>query len=274
MNPPHDPLRCLAALLLVACTTQPPALPPMPEIAPGPATKPGSAFTPVALAAANPLAVDAGYQILQAGGNALDAAVAVQMVLALVEPQSSGIGGGAFLLHWDAQRVQAWDDRETAHAAADGCMFLQPDGKPLLISTVPTAGRMPLVTRCATPRLRMCGATSRHKAAWHCTAAQWPPISCSACKAMPPPSVVNPLLDGMPGADWLHVYTEAARLVFADRGQYVAGPDFVAPPAGAWARPRPAHPAVCRVPWHRSRSSLNSALATSASSMLKATPWP
>ena len=54
------------------------------------------------MAAANPLATDAGYQILKAGGSAVDAAVAVQMVLGLVEPQSSGIGGGAFLLHQDS----------------------------------------------------------------------------------------------------------------------------------------------------------------------------
>ena len=57
-----------------------------------------------AVAAANPLATDAGYQVLKAGGSAIDAAIAVQMVLTLVEPQSSGIGGGAFLLHFDGQR--------------------------------------------------------------------------------------------------------------------------------------------------------------------------
>jgi gamma-glutamyltranspeptidase/glutathione hydrolase len=58
--------------------------------------KPGWATTKFAVAAANPLATDAGYQILKAGGSAVDAAIAVQMVLTLVEPQSSGIGGGAF----------------------------------------------------------------------------------------------------------------------------------------------------------------------------------
>ena len=52
------------------------------------------------LAAAHPLAVEAGYGVLQRGGTAIDAAVAVQMVLNLVEPQSSGIGGGAFILHY------------------------------------------------------------------------------------------------------------------------------------------------------------------------------
>jgi gamma-glutamyltranspeptidase/glutathione hydrolase len=67
-----------------------------------------------AVAAANPLATDAGYQILKAGGSAVDAAIAVQMVLTLVEPQSSGIGGGAFLLHFNGKDVEAFDGRETA----------------------------------------------------------------------------------------------------------------------------------------------------------------
>jgi len=72
------------------------------------------------VATANPLASQAGCAVLKAGGSAMDAAVAVQMVLGLVEPQSSGIGGGAFLLHYDARTrsVQAFDGRETAPAAA------------------------------------------------------------------------------------------------------------------------------------------------------------
>jgi len=84
-----------------------------------------------AVSAANPLAVDAGVEILKAGGSAFDAVVAVQAVLGLVEPQSSGIAGGAFLLHWDGRQVQAWDGRETAPAAATPELFLQPDGRPL-----------------------------------------------------------------------------------------------------------------------------------------------
>ena len=70
--------------------------------------------------AANPLATKAGCDVLKDGGSAADAAVAVQMVLGLVEPQSSGIGGGAFLMHYDAKskQVQAYDGRETAPAAA------------------------------------------------------------------------------------------------------------------------------------------------------------
>lgn len=83
------------------------------------------------MAAANPLATDAGYQVLKAGGSAIDAAIAVQMVLSLVEPQSSGIGGGAFLLHSAGSRVEAYDGRETAPAAATENLFLGPDGKPV-----------------------------------------------------------------------------------------------------------------------------------------------
>ncbi len=84
------------------------------------------------VAAANPLAVDAGYRILKQGGTAVDAAIAVQLVLGLVEPQSSGIGGGAFLLLHDgkSKRLVAYDGRETAPAAAKPDRFLK-DGKPL-----------------------------------------------------------------------------------------------------------------------------------------------
>jgi gamma-glutamyltranspeptidase / glutathione hydrolase len=85
------------------------------------------------VAAANPLAVDAGVAILAQGGSAVDAAIAVQMVLTLVEPQSSGIGGGAFLMHFDPASgdLVAYDGRETAPAAATPDMFLGADGRPL-----------------------------------------------------------------------------------------------------------------------------------------------
>ena len=128
-----------ALALLSACTTQPPApalrysLPDQasqPEAASGNTAKPGWAFQRQAVAAANPLATDAGHQVLRAGGSALDAAIAVQMVLGLVEPQSSGIGGGAFLLHFDGQKITAHDGRETAPAGARDDMFMD-QGKPL-----------------------------------------------------------------------------------------------------------------------------------------------
>lgn len=85
------------------------------------------------VSAANPLAVKAGVDILAKGGSAIDAAIAVQMVLNLVEPQSSGIGGGAFMLHYDkgANRLRAYDGRETAPSEATPDLFIGADGKPL-----------------------------------------------------------------------------------------------------------------------------------------------
>jgi gamma-glutamyltranspeptidase/glutathione hydrolase len=84
------------------------------------------------VAAANPHAADAGYRILKAGGSAVDAAIAVQLVLCLVEPQSSGVGGGAFMLVHDARtgKLLAYDGRETAPAAATPDRFMK-NGRPL-----------------------------------------------------------------------------------------------------------------------------------------------
>jgi gamma-glutamyltranspeptidase / glutathione hydrolase len=81
------------------------------------------------VAAAHPLAAEAGLQMLGAGGSAADAAIAVQLVLNLVEPQSSGLGGGAFALHWDAARkeLKSYDGRETAPAAAKPDRFMVED---------------------------------------------------------------------------------------------------------------------------------------------------
>lgn len=83
------------------------------------------------VAAANPYASQAGYNVLAKGGSAVDAAIAVQLVLTLVEPQSSGIGGGAFLLHWDKgnKNLTTFDGRETAPAAATSDLFLDENGK-------------------------------------------------------------------------------------------------------------------------------------------------
>lgn len=80
--------------------------------------------------AANPLAVEAGVRVLARGGSAMDAAIAVQMVLTLVEPQSSGIGGGAFLLHYDkaSNTLSTYDGRETAPAAVNASHFMTPRG--------------------------------------------------------------------------------------------------------------------------------------------------
>ena len=91
-----------------------------PEIATGFATKQVSFSRSFMVVAANPLATKAGCEVLKKGGSAVDAAIATQMVLNLVEPQSSGIGGGAFMLHYDRATgaVTAYDGRETAPAAA------------------------------------------------------------------------------------------------------------------------------------------------------------
>jgi gamma-glutamyltranspeptidase / glutathione hydrolase len=120
---------------------RPPASTVQPEAASGWTPKAGWAFPRMAVAAANPLAADAGLQVLRAGGSAIDAAIAVQMVLTLVEPQSSGIGGGAFLLHHDGRRVQAFDGRETAPAAATEDLFLGGDGKPMPFADAVASGR-------------------------------------------------------------------------------------------------------------------------------------
>src|SRR5690606_26765526 len=83
--------------------------------------------------AAHPEATRAGLDVLARGGNAIDAAIAVQAMLGLVEPQSSGIGGGAFLLYYDAQSgaVSAYNGREKAPAGAQPDMLLDEQGKPL-----------------------------------------------------------------------------------------------------------------------------------------------
>jgi gamma-glutamyltranspeptidase/glutathione hydrolase len=333
--------------------------PTQPEAASGTTDKPGWSTRRFAVAAANPLATDAGYQVLKAGGSAIDAAIAVQMVLGLVEPQSSGVGGGAFLLHWDGRVVEAFDGRETAPAAATETLFLKPDGTPMAFYDAVVGGRSvgvpgtlrmlelahrqhgklrwsqlfePAITLAeigfrVSPRLHTLLKSEQHlqkdaaavryfyqpdgeplpvgtvlrnlpyaqvlrevaaigpdafysgptardivaKVQGHPTnpgrlseadlagyRAKQRPALCSDWKryrlcGFPPPSsghiaiaqilgildqapaVAQPLDGGSPSADFLHVYTEAARLAFADRALYVADPDFVAPPAGSWA---------------------------------------
>jgi gamma-glutamyltranspeptidase/glutathione hydrolase len=95
------------------------------------------------VAAAHPLAVDAGYDVLKRGGSALDAAIAVQMVLGLVEPESSGIGGGAFLLYWSEKdkTLRSYDGRETAPAAARPDRFLKQDKTPMSFMDAAVGGR-------------------------------------------------------------------------------------------------------------------------------------
>lgn len=155
----RGPLASAAALaLLGACSTQtavPTAAPapdgpaPAPIVSEAPASEVASGYrsgmaTVYAekhmAAAANPLATEAGRRILRQGGSAIDAAVAMQAVLTLVEPQASGIGGGAFLLYWDGKRVRAYDGRETAPAGVDANLFLRPYGTPMGFSEARIGG--------------------------------------------------------------------------------------------------------------------------------------
>lgn len=329
-----------------------------PEAASGYTDKPGWATRRYAVAAANPLATDAGHQVLRAGGSAIDAAIAVQMVLTLVEPQSSGIGGGAFLLHWDGKVVDAFDGRETAPAAATEDLFIKADGQPMGFHEAVVGGRsvgtpgtlrmlrmahqqhgrlpwaqlfQPAIVLAeqgfrVSPRLHTLLKAERFlkqdptaaayfyradgephpvgtqlknlplAAVLRAVASQGPDAFyrgevardmvakvrghasnpgllseadlqayqpkkrealCSdwqryrLCGFPPPssghiaiaqmlgmlehtPATSAPLEGGLPGADLLHRYTEAARLAFADRALYLGDPDFVAPPAGDW----------------------------------------
>ncbi len=130
----------LAALGLAGCRNAPETR----SQAQGAATAGRFATTAQAgVGAANPLAVEAGLEVLKAGGSAADAAVAVQAALGLVEPQSSGVGGGAFLVYYDAKtgKVTAFEGRETAPAGATPDMFMGADGKPLSYADAVTSGR-------------------------------------------------------------------------------------------------------------------------------------
>ncbi|RDK09513.1 gamma-glutamyltransferase [Cupriavidus lacunae] len=125
-----------------SAATPPGAMPPAPEVASG--YRPGMSTVYAQrhmAAAANPLATEAGRTILRQGGSAIDAAIAMQAVLTLVEPQASGIGGGAFIMFWDGKRVQAIDGRETAPAGATENLFLRADGKPMEFSEAQIGGR-------------------------------------------------------------------------------------------------------------------------------------
>jgi len=365
-RPLHTLTMAWGCLWLVGCATSPTTLQYTPLLQPEGASaitgKSGWATRTYAVAAANPLATDAGRQVLQSGGSAVDAAIAVQMVLTLVEPQSSGIGGGAFLLHFDGKSTQAFDGRETAPAGATPSLFLNGDGKPMPFIDAVVGGRavgVPGTVRMlalahqqhgrlpwaelfkpaialatqgfrVSPRMATLLASEQHLfkdpvAAVYFLDAQGQPwkaghllrnpelaavlqriadtgpdalmtgdvaqamvdevrkhpgnpgtLSLDDLRAyqpvvraplcfdytvaprnyricgMPPPSsgavaigqILGmlqqtgaqhlPLVQGLPTADWLHLYTEAARLAFADRAQYLADPAFVQPPAGSW----------------------------------------
>jgi gamma-glutamyltranspeptidase / glutathione hydrolase len=122
-----------AAALLAGCATT----------AERPSRDAGTQSPRIFVAAANPLAAEAGMAVLRRGGSAVDAAIAIEAMLSLVEPQSSGLGGGAFMTHYEARtrRVTVYDGRETAPAGATPHMFIGEDGRPLPFSQAVVSGR-------------------------------------------------------------------------------------------------------------------------------------
>lgn len=119
-----------AVSLVTAAASQDAAV--QPEAGTGRTSKRSVTADKQMVVAAHPLAADAGQEMLRRGGSATDAAIAAQLVLGLVEPQSSGLGGGAFFVHWDAAKkvVSTIDGRETAPAAAKPGRFVR-DGQPM-----------------------------------------------------------------------------------------------------------------------------------------------
>lgn len=137
------PRPLLATLWFVASMPVLAQAPAEPERASGFVPKPAVHALRAMAVTANPYASEAARAVLQEGGSAADAAIAAALVLGVVEPQSSGLGGGGFALHFDAAqgRVEAWDGRETAPQAADESLFLQPGGVPLAFYEAVIGGR-------------------------------------------------------------------------------------------------------------------------------------
>jgi len=143
--------RCVAAWAALACGMAmaacgaPPASPAdehrNPEGSSGYAEKPLVRAERFMVASANPLASEAGYDMLRQGGSAIDAAIATQLVLNLTEPQSSGIGGGAFIVYYDSatQQLKVYDGRETAPSSAQPARFMR-DGRTLSYGAAVNSG--------------------------------------------------------------------------------------------------------------------------------------
>ena len=142
-SPAYRPLIALIAATLLAAPAFAQLRPSQPE--------PPSGWTPKTLAtakshmvaAAHPAAVDAGLRMLDKGGTAVDAAIATQLMLTLVEPHASGLGGGAFLLVHDgkSKKPVAYDGRETAPTGASPSLFMTPEGKPMAFQDAVVGGR-------------------------------------------------------------------------------------------------------------------------------------
>jgi gamma-glutamyltranspeptidase/glutathione hydrolase len=178
------------------------------------------------VAAANPLAVDAGVKMLERGGSAIDAMIATQLVLNLVEPSSSGLGGGAFLLYYDAKakKVRAIDARETAPALATPALFTRGDGTPMAFLDARVGGRS--VGTPGTPRLLEVAHARYGKLAW---AALFEPAIELADKGFP----VSPRFHRLVGEDKGLADEPAARAYFFDEagqpkavGARIRNPEF------------------------------------------------
>ena len=172
------------------------------------------------IVAAHPLAAAAGLGALRAGGSAVDAAIAAQLVLTLVEPQSSGLGGGAVMLTYDAatRRVSAWDGRETAPAAAGPDLFLAADGQVLGFYEAGVGGRAVGVPGT----LRMLEAAHRAQGRL-----PWERLFGDAIRLAEQGFPVSPRLSAMIAADSPRLSTRAAT-----RALFLSW-DNMPPPAGA-----------------------------------------
>lgn len=198
------------------------------------ATLPQRAAEPIRpgfVVAANPLAAQAGMEVLQRGGSAVDAAVAVQAMLSLVEPQSSGLGGGAFMTYYDGQsgRVIVYDGREVAPAGATPTMFLGPDGKPLPFATAVVSGRatgVPGVVRLLETAHRDHGAL------------RWSTLFATTERTAEQGFTVSPRLARLIAGDW-------PQLTVPDAVKYLSRPDGTKLQAGDTLR-NPAYAAFLR----------------------------
>ena len=176
--------------------------------------------------AANPLAVEAGLKILAEGGSAVDAAVALQAALGLVEPQSSGIGGGAFLMHYEAATgvTTVYDGRETAPASATPELFYE-DGRPLAFVDAVLSGRSTGVPG-AIAMLAL--AQSRHGSL------EWSQLFGEAERLATQGFAVSPRLAGMIAGNSPQSRTPDARAYFTRRdGQAYQAGDILKNPAYA-----------------------------------------
>ncbi|MGE5094428.1 MAG: gamma-glutamyltransferase [Betaproteobacteria bacterium] len=200
----------LAAVALAASLAASAQLrPSQPEAASGWTAKHVATARKYMVAAAHPLAVEAGVRMLERGGSAADAMIATQLVLNLVEPTSSGLGGGAFLLYYDARhrKLHAYDGREVAPAGATPGLFLTPDGKAMAFAQARVGGRSVGVP--GTPRLLELAHVRHGKLPWK---ALFGPALRIAQEGFP----VSPRLHRLIGEDRGLAEQPAARAYFFD----------------------------------------------------------